>query len=235
MTALLSIVHQPNAGPGVFADGVSDVVEWVPSAGPPPTLGGLSAAMVFGGAMHVDQHSTHPWLRGEKQLIRELLDRGVPVLGVCLGAQLLAEAAGSQPRRALQPEIGWHRVEVTPAGARDPLIGPLATAFEVFLWHSYEAPLPPGAVELARTPLCLQAFRLGDARAWGIQFHAEVTLPGLEAWLDGWAEDEAAAATRLDPEAIRRESRRKIAAQTELGRGIARRFLAEAGSVASPV
>jgi hypothetical protein len=124
---------------------------------------------------------------------------------------------------------------VTPAGARDPLIGPLATAFEVFLWHSYEAPLPPGAVELARTPLCLQAFRLGDARAWGIQFHAEVTLPGLEAWLDGWAEDEDAAATRLDPEAIRRESRRKIAAQTELGRGIARRFLAEAGSVASPV
>ena len=74
MTALLSIVHQPNAGPGVFADGVGDVVEWVPSAGPPPTLDGLSAAMVFGGAMHVDQHSTHPWLRGEKQLIRELLD-----------------------------------------------------------------------------------------------------------------------------------------------------------------
>ena len=54
-------------------------------------------------------------------------------------------AAGAQPRRALQPEIGWHRVEVTPEGARDPLIGPLATGFEVFLWHSYEAPPPPGA------------------------------------------------------------------------------------------
>jgi GMP synthase-like glutamine amidotransferase len=235
MTALLSIVHQPNAGPGVFADGVGEVVEWIPSEGPPPTLDGLGAAMVFGGKMQVDQHSTHPWLRSEKQLIRELLDRGVPVLGVCLGAQLLAEAAGAQPHRAPQPEIGWHRVEVTPEGARDPVIGPLATAFEVFLWHSYEAPLPPGAVALARTPLCLQAFRLGEARAWGVQFHAEVTLAGLEGWLDGWEEDEDAATSGLDPEAIRRESRRKIGAQTEMGRGIARRFLAEAGSVASTV
>jgi GMP synthase-like glutamine amidotransferase len=230
MTRLLSIVNQPNAGPGVFADGVGEVVEWIPSEGPPPTLDGLDAAMVFGGKMQVDQHSTHPWLRSEKRLIQELLDRGVPVLGVCLGAQLLADAAGAQPHRAPRPEIGWHRVEVTPEGARDPLIGPLATAFEVFLWHSYESPLPPGAVALARTPLCLQAFRLGEARAWGVQFHAEVTPAGVEGWLDGWDEDEDAVASGLDPEAIRRESRRKIAAQAELGRGIARRFLAEAGS-----
>lgn len=230
MTALLRIVHQPNAGAGVFADGVGEVAEWVPSEGPPPALDGFSAAMVLGGEMHVDQDSTHPWLPGEKRLVRELLDRGVPVLGVCLGAQLLAEAAGAQPHRASQPEIGWHRVEVTPEGADDPLIGPLAPSFEVFEWHSYAAPLPPGAVALARTPLCLQAFRLGEARAWGVQFHAEVTLAGLEAWLDGWEEDEDAAASGLDPEAIRDESRRKIAAQTELGRGIARRFLAEAGS-----
>jgi GMP synthase (glutamine-hydrolysing) len=230
MTAVLSIVHQPNAGAGVFADGVGEVVEWMPSAGPPPPLDGLSAAMVFGGEMHVDQDSAHPWLRAEKQLIRELLDRRVPVLGVCLGAQLLAEVAGAQPRRAARPEIGWHRVEVTPEGAGDPLIGPLAPASEVFLWHSYEAPLPPGAAALATTPLCLQAFRLGGARAWGVQFHAEVTLPSLEAWLDGWEEDEDAAASGLDPEEIRHESRLRIDAQAELGRGIARRFLAEAGS-----
>jgi GMP synthase (glutamine-hydrolysing) len=229
MTALLRIVHQPNAGAGVFADGVGELIEWVPSEGPPPALDGFSAAMVFGGEMQVDQDSRHPWLRGEKQLIRELLDRRVPVLGVCLGSQLLAEVAGAQPHQAPQPEIGWHRVEVTPDGGRDPLIGPLAPTFEVFEWHSYETPLPPGAVALASTPLCLQAFRLGDARAWGVQFHAEVTLSGLGAWLDGWDADEDAVGSGLDPEAIRRESRRKIAAQEELGRGIARRFLAEAG------
>jgi GMP synthase (glutamine-hydrolysing) len=230
MTAVLSIVHQPDAGAGVFADVLDEVVEWMPSAEPPPPLDGLGAAMVFGGEMHVDQDALHPWLRAEKRLIRELLDRGVPVLGVCLGAQLLAEAAGSQPRRAARPEIGWHRVEVTLEGARDPVIGPLAPGFEVFLWHSYEAPLPPGSIALAQTPLCLQAFRLGDARAWGVQFHAEVSPATLEGWLDGWEESDDDAAGGLDAEEIRRQSRRKITAQTELGRGIARRFLAAAES-----
>src|SRR5918995_1064324 len=161
MTALLSIVHQPNAGPGVFADGVSDVVEWVPSAGPPPTLDGLSAAMVFGGAMHVDQHSTHPWLRGEKQLIRELLNRRVPVLGVCLGAQLLAEAAGSQARRALQPEIGWHRGEVTPAGGPPPPGGSLAAALPGAPLHS---PLSPSFQ--VRTTSYAWAVRFRPSRWW---------------------------------------------------------------------
>jgi GMP synthase (glutamine-hydrolysing) len=227
---VLSIVQQRDAAPGVFADAAPELVEWTPSEGPPPALDGVDAAMVFGGAMHVDQESAHPWLRDEKQLIRELLDRRLPVLGVCLGAQLLAEIAGAQPRRAARPEIGWERVEVTAEGARDPVLGPLAPAFEVFLWHSYEAPLPPDAVALARTPLCLQAFRLGGARAWGVQFHAEATPATLEAWLDGWEEDEAAVESGLDPEALRRESRRKSVAQTELGRGIASRFLAEAAS-----
>jgi GMP synthase (glutamine-hydrolysing) len=227
---VLSIVQQRDARAGVFADAPAELVEWMPSEGPPPALDGVGAAMVFGGGMHVDQESTHPWLREEKRLIRDLLDDGLPVLGVCLGAQLLAEVAGAQPRRAARPEIGWHRVEVTPEGAADPLIGPLAPGFEVFLWHSYEAPLPPGAVSLASTPLCVQAFRLGKARAWGVQFHAEVTGAYLDAWLDGWESDEDAVASGLDPEAIRRESRRKISAQAELGRGIARRFLAQAGS-----
>jgi GMP synthase (glutamine-hydrolysing) len=225
---VLSIVQERDARAGVFADAASELVEWMPSEGPPPALDGVGAAMIFGGGMHADQESAHPWLRGEKQLMRELLDRGLPVLGVCLGAQLLAEVAGAPPRRTARPEIGWHRVEVRPDGAVDPLIGPLAPAFEVFLWHSYEAPLPPGAVALASTPLCLQAFRLGEARAWGLQFHSEVTATDLDAWLDGWDANEDAAASGLDPEAIRRESRRKLGAQAELGRGIARRFMAEA-------
>ncbi|MBD0281629.1 MAG: type 1 glutamine amidotransferase [Thermoleophilaceae bacterium] len=230
MTRILSITHQPDARAGVFADVGAEIVEWVAPAGPPPPLDGLAAVMVFGGGMHVDQEVAHPWLRREKELLRELLGRGTPILGVCLGAQLLAEAAGAQPRRARHPEIGWHRVEVTAEGARDPLIGPLAPAFEAFEWHSYEAPLPPGGVALAHTPLCLQAFRVEGVAAWGVQFHAEVTPSGLQAWLDGWDADEDAAATGLDPEAIRLESRRKIAAQMELGRGVARRFLDEAAA-----
>ena len=227
MTRILSIAHQPDARAGVFAEAGAELVEWLASEGPPPSLDGIDAVMVLGGGMHVDQEDAHPWLRREKELLRELVEQGMPILGVCLGAQLLAEAAGARPHRSARPEIGWHRIAVTAHGAADPLIGPLAPAFEVFAWHSYEAPLPPGGVALARTPVCLHAFRLDGRPAWGVQFHAEVGLDGLESWLGGWDADEDAAASGLDPEAIRRESRQKIAAQEELGRGLAKRFVSE--------
>ena len=229
---VLSIVHHPDAGAGVFGEAAGDLVEWIPAQGPPPELDGVGAAMVFGGAMDTHQEKAHPWLAAEKDFLRSLVARGLPLLGVCLGAQLLAEAAGARPQRAARPEIGWERVEVLPDGASDPLLGPLAPAFEVFEWHSYEAPLPPRAVALARTPVCLQAFRLSDAPAWGLQFHAEVTEQNLNGWLDDWEGDGDAVASGLDPDAIRAESRARIAAQQELGRSLSARFLAEAEAVA---
>jgi GMP synthase (glutamine-hydrolysing) len=228
---VLSIVHQRDAGTGVFGDSVDDLVEWVPREGLLPDLEGVAAVMVFGGEMHVDQEKANPWLRPEKELIGELLRRGTPVLGVCLGSQLLAEAAGATPRATAEPEIGWRRVEVTAEGANDPLIGPLAPAVEVFEWHSYEAPLPPGGVALARNAHCLQAFRLDAAPAWGIQFHAEVTRSDLSSWLDDWEASPDAVGTGQDPEEIRRQSMERIEAQNELGRALASRFLAEAGRV----
>jgi GMP synthase-like glutamine amidotransferase len=227
---VLEIIHHDNAGAGVFGEADrGELVSWnAPAGGPAPPLDELDAAMVFGGDMQVDQEHLHPWLRGEKELIRRLLERGTPILGVCLGAQLLSEAAGGRPHRAAAPEIGWQRVEVTAEGRADPVIGPLAPSFEVFEWHYYEAPLPPGGVALASTPACLQAFRLDGRPAWGIQFHAEVTAADLGSWLDGWHEDAEALATGLDPDAIRSDSRRLIGAQNELGRGLAERFLTEA-------
>ena len=217
----LAVVHEADAGAGVFGD----FPTWVPSTAPPPS--DFDALMVFGGSMHVDQNDEHPWMDSEKAFLRDALERGVPILGVCLGSQLLAEAAGARPHRSPEPEIGWYEVEVTDAGASDPVIGPLAPSVEVFEWHHYVAPLPPGAVELARTPLCVQAFRVDGKPAWGLQFHAEVTREGLFGWLDGWENSEAAE-TSLDPEAIRAASEQRIEAQNELGRGLAERFLAEA-------
>jgi GMP synthase-like glutamine amidotransferase len=195
---------------------------------PPPPI--PDALLIFGGSMHVDQNDEHHWLDPEKQFIREALDRGTPILGVCLGSQLLAEAAGAQPHRMPEPEIGWYDIEITEAGAADPVIGPLAPSVKLFEWHHYVAPLPPGAVELARTPLCVQAFRIDGKPAWGLQFHAEVTRESLWGWLDGWNNAEAAK-TSLDPEAIRAESEDRIENQNEIGRGIAERFLAEAARV----
>lgn len=226
---VLAVVHHDNAAAGVFADVPAELVEWRPAAAEAvPEPNGYGAVMVFGGAMHAGQEDLHPWLADEKAFLRGLLAEGVPVLGVCLGAQLLAEAAGAEPRRARTPEIGWRRVEVTREGESDPLLGPLAPSVELFQWHSYEAPLPPGAVPLARSAVCLQAFRVEDRPAWGVQFHAEVTLSDAGEWLDEFGTDPDAVATGLDPEKLRAETRERIGAQNELGRALARRFVAAA-------
>jgi GMP synthase (glutamine-hydrolysing) len=229
---VLTIVHQPNAGAGVFGEVAEaeghELVRWIPPAGPPPSDDGFGAVMVFGGSMHLDQEDENPWLRDEKEFLRELLEGGTPALGVCLGSQLLAEAAGAEPRRASRPEIGWHGIELTPEGRSDPLLAPLAAGFEGFGWHSYEFPLPPEADPLARSEVCLQAFRLRDRPVWGLQFHAEVTPGILDSWIDDYDSDEDAVRIGLDPARLREESAGRIEGWNELGRGLSARFLREA-------
>ena len=146
-----------------------------------------------------------PWLQSENRFLRLALERQTPLLAVCLGAELLAEAAGGAVRRAPAPEIGWHKVELTDDAATDPVLGGLPLSFEAFQWHSFEFTLPPGAVELARSGICSQAFRVGE-KAWGIQFHAEVTLADAERWITDYRNDPDAIAIGLDPEALRDET-----------------------------
>jgi GMP synthase (glutamine-hydrolysing) len=232
---VLAIVHQPDAGPGVFADAILTrgwrLEQWTPARDPAPLqdVDDYDAVIALGGAMHADQEGEHAWLATEKRLLRELVRAGTPVLGVCLGAQLLAEAAGAVVRRAPAPEIGWFAVETTAEAAGDPLIGALAPRFQALQWHSYEFLLPPGATALARSERCLQAFRGGRA-AWGIQFHAEVAAPDLEHWIDDYRSDPDAVAIGLDSEALRAQSRDAIAGWNELGRRLCDRFLAVARS-----
>jgi GMP synthase-like glutamine amidotransferase len=226
---VLAVVHHSNAAAGVFAEPAlaagHELVEWMPHEEPPPSHDGFGAAMVFGGSMNVDEEDEHPWLRDEKRFLRELVERGTPMLGICLGSQLVAEAAGGQVRRAERPEIGWHEIELTPEGAADPLLSVMPERFESFQYHHYEWLPPPGGVTLARSALALQAFRLGERPVWGLQFHPEVTEPDLGSWLDDWQNDPGAFATGLDPEAIRAESATKIGAWNDAGRAISQRFL----------
>jgi GMP synthase (glutamine-hydrolysing) len=231
---VLAVVHHSNAAAGVFADPAleagHELMEWLPPERPPPAHDGFDAVMVFGGAMNVDEEDEHPWLRDEKRFLRELLERGTPMLGVCLGSQLVAEAAGGTVRRAATPEIGWHEVELTPEGEADELLGMLPERFESFQYHHYEWLLPPGGMTLARSELALQAFRLGDRSVWGLQFHPEVTERDLGSWLDDWQSDPGAVATGLDPEAIRAESAGKITQWNDAGRAISERFVSLAAS-----
>ena len=234
----LAIVHQRDAGPGVFADpararGELDVWEVAEHAAPPAEPDGYDAVLVFGGAMHVDQEDRHPWLVAEKVVLRTLLEETVPVLGVCLGAQLLSEAAGGWARRASEPEIGWFEVEVTGPGCRDPLVGPLAPRFQAFEWHSYECGVPDDAVVLARTPVCAQAYRVGSV-AWGIQFHAEVSPADADAWIADYRSDPDAVRIGVDPARLAAETKRRIDAQNALGRELCARFLELARQRAAP-
>src|SRR5258707_3567688 len=183
--------------------------------------------------MQVVQEREDGWIPAEQQLLRRLLERGTPVLGVCLGAQLLSQAAGGAVHRAPAPEIGWYRVRTTPEAAGDPLLRSLVPGFEALEWHSYEFSLPPGAVPLARSERCLQAFRVGSS-AWGIQFHAEVSERDLEGWIDDYRSDPDAVASGLDPGALRAQTREAVAGWNALGRRLCGRFLAAGGALPAP-
>jgi GMP synthase (glutamine-hydrolysing) len=231
---VLSIIHGEKVRSGVFGEVVERrghrLEEWSLAWGtsPPRPVDAYGAVLVFGGAMHADQVGHHPWLRDENLFLRRLLDLGKPVLGICLGAQLLAKAAHADVGPADQHEIGWYTVELAEAAADDPLLGGLPSEFEAFQWHYYRHGLPAGAVELARSPVCTQAFRLGES-AWGVQFHPEVTLAQIEGWLE---EDEP---IPLDRERLLSDTRERIDEWNELGRGLCDAFLDVAERVATPV
>ena len=182
----MAVVHGPLVRAGIFADVIEAqghmFIEWRPGVDgfPAPSA---DAVIVFGGSMMVDEEAMHPWLREEDAYVRELIETGTPTLGICLGAQLLAKAAGADVGPARGSEVGWVTVELTPAAADDPVMRALPQRFVGFQWHHHSFDVPHGAIELARNDACPQAFRLGDA-AWGVQFHPEVTLEQLLGWAD---------------------------------------------------
>jgi GMP synthase-like glutamine amidotransferase len=219
---VLALTHGPSVGPGVFADAVHaaghELVERQVPVDGAPTTHDADAVLVLGGAMHPDEDEQHGWLRPELEYLGDLLERGTPVLGVCLGSQLLARAAGASVFRSPEPEVGWLPVELTEAAATDLVAASLPQRFEAFQWHQYTHELPAGAVELARSRVCLQAFRL--ERAWGVQFHPEVRAEQVEVWLGEDPDDVA------DPQALREATQERIEGWNDLGRGLCAAFLA---------
>ena len=220
---VIALTHGDNVGPGVFEDAVRsgghELVERnVPRDGVPD--GDADAVIVLGGAMHPDEDARHGWLRPELVYLERQLERGTPLLGVCLGSQLIARAAGAEVFRAPEPEVGWVPVERTGAAADDPVGAALPERFDAFQWHHYTHGLPDGAVELARSSICTQAFRLGNA--WGVQFHPEVHARQVESWLAEEPDDVA------DRQAFLAETRRRIEDWNAFGRRLCAAFLATA-------
>jgi GMP synthase-like glutamine amidotransferase len=141
---------------------------------PFPLADQMDALVVMGGPMSVHDDERLRWLVAEKRLVADAVEAGLPVLGVCLGAQLIADVSGARVYRNRFREIGWFAVEATREGASHPRFD-LPPTFPAFHWHGDTFQLPAGAVHLARTGACeQQMFVLGE-RVLGIQFHLEVT------------------------------------------------------------
>ncbi len=134
--------------------------------------------------MNVEDRHQLGHLNAEMKVIEQTLAAGKPVLGICLGAQLLAHVLGGEVRHNGASEIGWYDIATTAAGQSDPVLAPLAQLEKVFQWHSYTFEVPGGAELLATGEVCRnQAFRYGD-NAYGFQFHLEMSEALVHRWLD---------------------------------------------------
>ena len=214
--------HVPYEGPGALAPALRDAGatlklvriddgDEVPN---PDDVDAFAGLVVMGGPMSV--HDDLPWLEAERVLLRAAVDAGLPVLGVCLGAQQLAAALGAEVVAGAEPECGVGEVHLTAAALEDPVFAAAPSPLPCVHWHGDTFTLPAGAVRLAGNQAYEnQAFRVG-ARAYGLQFHVEVTGSLVAHW-----------GPHLPPGVFVRAA--DVAHVSRAGEGIVRRFIALAG------
>lgn len=184
---MVVVVNDESDPPGRVADWLTEAglsLRIVTGAELPTDLSGFDGLVVLGGSTGAWDDEIAPWLPHERALLRAAVTDEVPTLAICLGAQLLAAANGGRVARNPEgPEFGAQLIAKRAAAANDPLFGPLPITPDVIQWH-FDAvtQLPPGAIQLASSPVCeQQAFRLGRL-AWGVQFHIETTPAVVRAW-----------------------------------------------------
>jgi GMP synthase (glutamine-hydrolysing) len=208
---LLGIQHVPWETPHRVLDacGTLEVRAVEPLAGDPlPSHAEVSGAVVMGGPMNVDEVERHPALATEREWLAEAARMGMPILGICLGAQLLARALGAEVKAGDGPEIGFAPVEIHDPS--DPVVGPLAPTTTVLHWHGDVFDLPDGAVALASSGRTKhQAFRHGNA--WGLLFHPEADAALIDRWLaEPSMRDEAVTALGADAQVVLRGQAREV-------------------------
>ncbi|MCP4255645.1 MAG: type 1 glutamine amidotransferase [Candidatus Scalindua sp.] len=209
------IKHIDIEGPGTIGgflkdDGISyDVIDVFSGDPLPDSLSDTSAVIVLGGPMNVYEEDKHPFLKQEDAFLKEVIVKGLPTLGFCLGAQLIAKATGALVKQNPQKEIGWFSVSVTGDGSDDPLFQGFQEEFDVFQWHGDTFDIPDRAVRLAGSELCPnQAFRVGH-NIYGLQFHVEVTDEMIYQWLDAYRDEVDSLTGIVDPDRIIADTKTK--------------------------
>jgi GMP synthase (glutamine-hydrolysing) len=200
-----------------------------------PDVSRYHGLIVLGGPQMPDEGAKFPHLNVEMRCIEQALAQDMPVLGICLGAQLLAYALGGGVRPMEDWEIGWYGLEPTHQAAADPLFCALTETRPVFQWHGYTFDLPAGAVHLARSETCEnQAFRY-NKHAYGLQCHLELDERLINRWLNypEYRQDLEEHGRGGDADAIREQTHRLIGQSIELSYQVFGNFLAPLGEVAS--
>lgn len=190
-----------------------------------PSLDDVSGIVMFGSSHNVDDTDAHPFLKEIRDLTREAVKRGVPFLGICLGAQVLARALDRPAPLAPTREVGFEAVHPTPAAAGDRLLSHYGDGDPVFQWHQDTFELPAGAELLAiGEAVPLQAFRVNDV-TWGVQWHLEIDRVEMELWLDAFsAEADLGATWGKSTAEVRDEADHHMAAHEAQGLETFRRF-----------
>jgi GMP synthase (glutamine-hydrolysing) len=228
---VLVLKHISCEGPGRLADfaaqngHILDVID-LEKGQSIPILDAYQALVVLGGPMNVYEEDKFPYLRAEDAVIKEALQRQLPYLGICLGGQLLAKAAGGRVTKNPRKEIGNFIVQLSSQGQMDPLFKDMPQKIPVFQWHGDTFNDIAKGVSLASSPICdQQAFRLGSF-AYGIQFHVEITLAQCREWFDEYNVEVKQEMTRegLNPTAIVTEFARLDPQYEELSRKLFRNF-----------
>lgn len=220
MTEIMIFKHVPFEGPGTFREeldkrGLRYREVNLYEGEIPKNLDGCGGLIIMGGPMNVYEETEYPFLKDEDGLIKEALAKKMPMVGICLGAQLMAKAAGAKVTKGKKKEIGWYPLHLTEEAKSDPAFKVLPKEVEVFQWHGDTFDIPKGAVRLASSDLFPnQAFRIGD-NAYAFQFHIEVTSDIIKSWIDINEEELAGVKDYIDSEKILPETKEKI---EDLGR-----------------
>lgn len=173
-----------------------------------PSLRGYDGLVILGGPMNLRDEKIYPHLNTEMQVIEEAIKADIPVLGICLGAQLVAKALGAAVKKNPEKEIGWYDISLTAAGQKDSLFKSFKKCEKIFQWHGDTFDMPYGAVHLAKSKICShQAFRYGK-KVYGLQFHLEVDQKLIERWLivPHNKKELAELKDKIDPNQIRDET-----------------------------
>lgn len=190
----------------------------------PEDLSHFAGVLVMGGPMSVNDEADYPWLEAEDRLLKEAIAVDLPTLGICLGSQLIAKAAGGGVRRGPRKEIGWYQVRLTPAALRDRLFGGLPETVEVFQWHGEYFDTPPGAVNLASSALYrCQAFAIGK-NVYGLLFHLEVTDQMVREWIATFRGELEGVKEYIRPDAILEDLPGRIDVLNQRARTLFSRF-----------